>query len=214
MVIDNIKRLIEAKRNVCSNRPEIVWQFLVNKFNEHEIATAEEVAKELRITLDLRPLDISDNLVDVELETTIDERKDYWLAKNKKYICEQYKKEAHYPVFNGICTELFTDFAVTVDGKVLPCCGSWDKKNEFGDLLTESFRDIWFNEKYVNSRMRFFKKNFQPKVKTICFRCNNYGTSSSLMDILMLLKAICSKNFHHLRRRLSSFRRMTRLNLR
>lgn len=156
LVFSNLKETVSAKERVRSKNPEIVWQFLVNRFNEHEIPTAQQMARDLRISLDLRPLDMSDNLVDVELDTTIEERKAHWLGRNQDYICRQYKEEVRYPILEGICTEIFTSLAIAVDGRVLPCCGAWDKNSVFGNLLTDSFEDIWFGDKYVSSRLRFF----------------------------------------------------------
>jgi MoaA/NifB/PqqE/SkfB family radical SAM enzyme len=194
LVVSNIKKLIAAKNRIGSRQPEIVWQFLVNRFNEAEIGTARDISRQLGITLDLRPMDISDNLPDVELENSIEERKKYWLGENREYICERYHNQVRYPVYQGICPDLFTTMTVTVDGKVLPCCESWDKNSVFGDLLNaESFEDIWFNEKYVNSRLLFLQKDFRPGARTVCFRCKNYGTSPSFKDKLNLLKTSCGR---------------------
>ncbi|OGR00362.1 MAG: hypothetical protein A2505_08550 [Deltaproteobacteria bacterium RIFOXYD12_FULL_55_16] len=193
LVLDNMKKMVAAKKRVHSKTPEIIWQFLVNRFNEDEIDTAKAMAINLGVTLDLKLMDVSDNLVDVELDTTLEQRKAHWLGRNQKYICERYKNEIHYPVFKGICAELFTDLVVTVDGKVLPCCGTWDKNSTFGDLLTQSFHDIWFGQQYVNSRLKFFKKDFYPEVTTTCFRCLNFGTDPSWKDKLRLLGVILQK---------------------
>ena len=66
-VMANIRNLIEAKKRLRRAKPEIIWQFLVNKFNEHEIATARNIAKDLGIALDIRSLDLDDELPDVTI---------------------------------------------------------------------------------------------------------------------------------------------------
>jgi len=205
LVISNIRKLVDAKNRLGSSKPEIIWQFLVNRFNENEIATARDICEQLKITLDVQPLDVSDNVPDVELDNTIEERKAYWLGNNTKYIIDRYQSEVRYPLYQGICPQLFTRVVVTVDGKVLPCCEVWDKSSAFGDLKTESFRDIWFNQKYVNSRMRFFKRDFRPDVQTVCFRCKNFGTSPTLKDKLNLLVTVCRRNFGHWKFKLKVF---------
>jgi radical SAM protein with 4Fe4S-binding SPASM domain len=202
LVIANIKKLIETKKRLKSATPKIIWQFLVNRFNEHEIAAAQKIAVDLKITLDLRPLDLTDELPDVELEGTIQQRKAYWLPADKKYICERYQGEHRYPLFPGICTQLFARAVVAADGKVFPCCWAWDRNSVVGDLLTESFENIWYNQNYVSSRSRFLKKDFRSKVQTVCFRCKSFGTTPSLRDKLNLLIAICRENYGHWKRRL------------
>ena len=122
LVVSNIRKLIDTKKRLHSSKPKIVWQFLVNRFNEYEIATAQEISSDLKITLDLQPMGLADDWPDVELENTIEERKAHWLPTNKKFISACYRSEYRYPLSQGICAQLFTRLVVTVDGKVLPCC--------------------------------------------------------------------------------------------
>jgi len=202
LVMSNIIKLIEAKKRLRSHTPKIVWQFLVNRFNEHEIPVAQKTADNLKIPLDILPMDLDDELPDFQPEGTIQERKAYWLPTDKKYICDRYQGEHRYPLFPGICTQLFVRVVVTADGKVFPCCWAWDRKSVVGDLLTESFEDIWYNQKYMSSRSRFLKKDFHSKVQTVCFGCKSFGTTPSLRDKLKLLIAIYREQYGHRKRRL------------
>ncbi|NTW89092.1 MAG: radical SAM protein, partial [Desulfobulbaceae bacterium] len=190
LVMANIKKLLDVKKRLRSKCPEIVWQFLVNRFNEHEIPLAQKIAREINITLDIRPMDLLDELPDVELDGTLGERMRQWLPTNKKYICDRYQGEHRYPLFPGICTQLFARLVVTSDGKILPCCETWDKNSVFGDLLADSFKDIWHNRNYLNSRARFLIKDFNPKEQTVCFKCRNFGTTPSFTDKAKLLAVV------------------------
>lgn len=202
LVFSNLKKMIESKERLKSRKPDIIWQFLINRFNEHELSEARILAKELNVKLNAFPIDVSDNLVDVKLDSSVKERKDYWLAGDENNICEHYKKDKHDYVYEGICPELFKNFAVTVDGKVLPCCGSLDKNSVFGDMMTESFQDIWQGEKYTKSRLLFFNKGGSPNFKTICTKCSLYNKSPSFRDKLHLLRTVYSNRFHHILRAL------------
>jgi radical SAM protein with 4Fe4S-binding SPASM domain len=75
-----------------------------------------------------------------------------------------------------ICTQLFESPVINVDGSVFPCCFLTDQKNSFGNILTQDFDDIWYNDKYESSRSLFVKKKNSPGVieKTICFDCKNF----------------------------------------
>ena len=190
LVIHNIKKLGEAKKKYHVSKPKIVWQFLVNKFNEHEIAIAQRMSRDLLVTLDLQPMGLADDLPDVEAEETIQARKSQWLPQNKNFINECYQGEYSYPLFRGICTQLFTRLIVTVDGKVLPCCWAEDRGSIFGDLLIDDIDDVWYNQKFLDARTRFLKENFSPENRSICFSCNNYGVTLSLKYKLNLVKTV------------------------
>jgi MoaA/NifB/PqqE/SkfB family radical SAM enzyme len=194
LVMANITALIEAKKRLRRGKPEIIWQFLVNKFNEHEIETARKIAKDLNIEIDFRPLDLDDELPDVTLAETIEERMTNWLPRNEKLIAERYLRERRNPLFPGVCKDLFTRMIVTVDGKVMPCCMVWDHNNAFGDLLTDSFDEIWYSRKYLDARSRFLIEDHRPQIQSICFRCNNFGITPSFRDKLKLLLAVYRKS--------------------
>jgi MoaA/NifB/PqqE/SkfB family radical SAM enzyme len=194
LVMKNLKRLLHAKSRLGNAKPEIVWQFLVTRFNEHEIPLAQKMAKDLNIALDLRPFGLSDDAPDVEMDGTIQERKAYWLPTDQSYVSDCYKSDYSYPIYKEMCTRLFTRLVVTAEGKVLPCCEVWDNNNDFGNLLTCSFDDVWYSRKYLEARSRFLKEDFTPQVQSICFRCNNFSTAPSLRDKLNLLMSVYRKN--------------------
>ncbi len=194
LVLSNIKKLIEAKKMICSKKPEIIWQFLVNRFNEHEIVTAQRIANDLKITLDLRPISLADNEPDVEHEPfSIEDRKSEWLPQNEAYVNDCYKGEYRYPLSSGICHQLFTRVMVMADGKILPCCEVWNEESAFGSLLDASFDEIWFGRKYYEARARALNINDSFQLKSVCIRCNNFGTKPSLKDKIRLVRKIYQK---------------------
>ena len=198
LVLSNIEKLIEAKNRGRSNAPEIIWQFLVNKYNEHEIAVAQRIADALKITLDLRPISLADNEPDVRhVCFNIEEKKLEWLPKNDAYVSDCYKGEYRYPLSKGICPQLFTRVMVMADGKILPCCEVWDQESAFGNILKESFDDIWYGRKYFDARSRALNKSHPPQTQFVCSRCNNFGSSSSIMDKLRLLLIVYRKGLRH-----------------
>ncbi|NTW88692.1 MAG: radical SAM protein [Desulfobulbaceae bacterium] len=198
LVMSNIKKLIEAKNRARRNKPEIIWQFLVNKYNEHEIATAQGIAISMGMPLDLRPISLADNEPDVRHECIdIEERKLNWLPQNEAYISDCYKGTYRYPLSKGICPQLFTRVMVMADGKILPCCEVWDQESAFGDLLKESFDDIWYGRKYLDARSRALNKKHSSQIQSVCFRCNNFGTTPSIIDKLRLLQLVFRKGLRH-----------------
>jgi len=175
LVLANIKKLIKLKEILKSNKPKIIWKFIINKFNEHEIAKAYFMAKRMKVRFVIDFINLSDDLPDVRLEDSIEERKKYWLPKNEQYIRKRYIGKYHYPLSDDICTQLFTGCVVNSDGAVFPCCWITDKKNAFGNILKDSISHIWNNKKYVFSRSLFKKsKKIRLKHGTICAKCNNF----------------------------------------
>lgn len=204
LVLSNIRRLIAAKNKSRSKAPRIIWQFLVNKHNEHEIPAARKVAADLKIALELRPISLGDNEPDTRHECyDIGARKRDWLPQNEAFISDCYKGDYCYPLFQGICHQLFTRVVVMADGSVLPCCEARDKESAFGDLLNESFNDIWYGTKYLDARLRALNRKTTPQLQSVCFRCNNFGTAPSLTDKLRLLLHVYKKGFRHYRQELS-----------
>lgn len=191
LVLANIKKLIEAKIRARSKNPIIIWQFLVNKYNEHEIATARKIAENLNISLELRPISLADNEPDVKHEPfSIEDRKKEWLPENDDYISDCYKGEYCYPLSDKPCAQLFTRVIVLADGKILPCCEAREKASAFGDLLTQSFEDIWFGRKYHDARLRALNIKNTPDEQSVCFRCNNFSTTPSIKEKLRLLATV------------------------
>ena len=163
LVLSNIKKLIEAKNRARSKKPKIIWQFLVNKYNEHEIATAQKIADALKITLDLRPISLADNEPDVRHESLdIEERKRQWLPQNDAYISDCYKGEYRYPLSKGICPQLFTRVIVMADGKILPCCEVWDKESCLWRSADRIFRRYLVRPEISRCPLASFEQKLHP----------------------------------------------------
>jgi radical SAM protein with 4Fe4S-binding SPASM domain len=174
-VINNIKTLMNLKKKLKSKNPEIIWKFIVNRFNEREIFKALKKSLYLGVKFRLQPIGLGDDLPDIEFGQNINKRMKNWLPKNKKYIQPHYRNTNKKPFNNIPCPHLFFGTIINPDGKVFPCCYATDKQNVFGDLMTDSFASIWNNDKYGFSRSLFMKGRYVgPKIETICASCENY----------------------------------------
>ncbi len=174
-VINNIIALINFKKKFNSKKPEIIWKFVVNRFNEREILKALKKSLELGIKFKLEHIGLGDDLPDIAFRPNINQRMRKWLPKNRKYISLRYRN-IYKKSFNSLpCPHLFFGTIINPDGKVFPCCYATDKRNVFGDLTKDSFSNIWNNGKYRFSRSLFTGSRYVgPKMETICASCNNY----------------------------------------
>jgi len=178
-VINNIRYTVEAKKKLKKRDPKIVWKFIVNKFNEHEINYAKGLARSLGIEIIFDKMGLSDDIPDIEFPGTLLERKEKWLPKNPKYILDYYlpagrqgKNGRYTPLNNKPCSQLFNSAVINPDGKVTPCCWVTSKENVWGDLTKQSFEEIWNSENYKYSRSLFNNIEYNGSVKnTVCTKC-------------------------------------------
>jgi radical SAM protein with 4Fe4S-binding SPASM domain len=190
LVVSNMKRMVEVKKRLHSDNPQIVWQFIVNRYNEHEIEEARQMCKELDVILDIQHMGLADELPDIDIDIPIEKRKSMWLPRNSNFVKSHYQGTYQYPLFEGICKQLFVNLNIAPDGKIFPCCWMIDKDSAFGDLLNESFDEIWNNKKYQDARSMFLRRNFQSSSLSVCYRCNNFSKHPTFMDKLRLALAI------------------------
>lgn len=114
-------------------------QFLVNRHNENQITAARKFARESGAALRLKSMQILKS-----------ERIDEWMPSNESF--KRYgKKNGNHILKSRLsnrCLRLWINPVVTWDGKVIPCCFDKDADHVMGDMSINSFREIWYGEKY------------------------------------------------------------------
>lgn len=171
----NMELVVSAKKKLKKRDPKIVWKFLVNRYNEHEIDYAKILSKQIGVEILFEKMGLADDIPDLEFAGTIEERKKEWLPQNQNFILDYYKNGNKLPINNEPCNQLFKSTVINPDGKVTPCCWVTSKENVWGDLTKESFEEIWYNEKYQYSRSLFNNINYKGKTShTVCTKCEIY----------------------------------------
>jgi radical SAM protein with 4Fe4S-binding SPASM domain len=159
-VIDGINNVASAKKKYKSSL-KIEIQFLVNRFNEHQIGKVRELAKSVQGSVRLKSMQIIDK-ADISS----------WQPSSRRF--RRYKnKDGEYVIKSSLpdrCARLWFNPVITWDGKVVPCC--FDKNAEYvmGDLNNDSFSEIWNGPKY-----RIFRKRILTGRNTIemCRNCTS-----------------------------------------
>jgi radical SAM protein with 4Fe4S-binding SPASM domain len=159
-VVNGIRNVAAAIVNHNSSL-KLEIQFLVSRYNEHQIPEAEHFAKEVGARLRLKSMQVI-NANDVEK----------WMPAGRRF--RRYKvSDGTYVIKNSLpdrCMRLFFNPVITWDGKVIPCCFDKDAEYVMGDLNNESFISIWNGSRYNSFRKMIL--NGRNKID-ICRNCTS-----------------------------------------
>lgn len=160
-VIEGTKNIVKWRKQLNSKRPLIVFQFLVVKPNEHQIADVYKLAEELGVD-------------DVKLKTAqvYDfENGNTLIPDNQTY--SRYKQNANgkWSIKNKLlnqCWRMWSGCVITWDGLVVPCCFDKDAKHQLGDLKNQTFKNVWLSDGYNNFRKSILKSRKEIDICTNC----------------------------------------------
>jgi radical SAM protein with 4Fe4S-binding SPASM domain len=161
-VIEGSKFLVEAKKDLGSKTPHLIFQFLAVKPNEHEIPAVFSLAKELAIDeVRIKTAQLYDYKNGHPLMPEKNEYSRYELGKNGEY---HLKGEQ-----GNHCWRMWSGSVFTWDGLVVPCCFDKDAQHVLGDLKEHEFDQIWKSARYLNFRKSVFSSRNQID---ICKNCS------------------------------------------
>jgi len=161
-VLQGAQNMVKWKKELKSNTPHLIFQFLVVKPNEHQIEDAKKLTKELGVDeIRFKTAQLYDYELGNDLMPTIDEYSRY--KKNK---------DGSYSIKNKLlnhCWKLWHSCVITWDGKVVPCCFDKDAQHQLGDLQKNTFSNLWQSEPYQNFRRSLLKSRSEID---ICKNCS------------------------------------------
>ncbi len=160
-VIEGTKNIIQAKKQLKSKTPHVVFQFLVVKPNEHQIDDIKQLANELGV----------DELVFKSAQVYQFENGNPLIPENIKYSRYHKNADGTYSIKNKLlnqCWRMWSSCVITWDGLVVPCCFDKDAKHQLGDLKHQNFFELWFSNKYQTFRATLLKSR---KDIDICRNC-------------------------------------------
>jgi radical SAM protein with 4Fe4S-binding SPASM domain len=161
-VLEGTKNIIEWKKKLKSKYPQVVFQFLVVKQNEHEIEEIKNIGLKLGVDKVIyKTAQVYDFEDGNELIPSIEKYSRYKKLGNGKFGIKN-------PLKNQ-CWRMWHSFVMTWDGKVVPCCFDKDAHYTVGDLSKQSFEDVWKNKEYQKFRSAILKGR---KEIDICKNCS------------------------------------------
>lgn len=160
-VLQGARNVVKWKKQLKSNTPHIIFQFLVVKPNEHQIPEIYRLAKEIGIDeVKLKTAQVYDYENGNPLIPTIEKYARYQKQANGKW---QVKNE----LLNH-CWKLWHACVITWNGTVVPCCFDKDASHNLGDLKKESFKEIWSGGAYNKFRRALLQGRDKIDICTNC----------------------------------------------
>ena len=160
-VIDGAKNMVKWKRELKSSTPHLIFQFLVVKPNEHQTEEVKKLAKEIGI----------DEVKFKTAQVYDYENGNPLIPENTAFSRYRKNSEGKFEIKNQLlnhCWKLWHSSVITWDGRVVPCCFDKDATHQFGYLKTNTFTEVWHNEKYNRFRTSLLQSRSEID---ICKNC-------------------------------------------
>ncbi|MCX6759132.1 MAG: radical SAM protein [Candidatus Nealsonbacteria bacterium] len=186
--VNNIKMLLNLKKQLHSPFPMLCFRFVVNKLNYKEMPKMVELIHSLGDLGEGSKLEFVGLLTFKEIEK-------YYLPEIPKEILEETvetgRKLGIRVKFSHISESklsaiekcaAWTEPYIMIGGYVLPCCAvlmsnkrDFLRKYAFGNFYQQLFKEIWYSERYKKFRKMVLKNN--EKVPILCVGCRAYNTT-------------------------------------
>jgi radical SAM protein with 4Fe4S-binding SPASM domain len=159
-VIEGTQNLLKWKKELGLKTPHIIWQFIAFKHNTHQIPEIKKLAKQIGVNeLGIKTAQIYDY-----------QTSDAFIPENED-LSRYTKTDEGYKIKNKLlnhCWKMWKGSVITWDGHVVPCCFDKDATHRFGDVSTQSFKEVWQGERYHNFRSAVLRSRKEIDICTNC----------------------------------------------
>ncbi len=160
-VIQGTRNIIKWKKALNSKTPHVIFQFLVVKPNEHQIASAHLIAKELGVNeVKLKTAQLYDFQNGNPLMPSDQKYSRYRKLSDNTYELKRTAKNE--------CWKLWHATLMTWDGQILPCCFDKDGQHPMGVVENRTLQEIWNSSKYKDFRSKVNKGRDQIDICSNC----------------------------------------------
>ena len=138
-VIEGTRNLVQAKKELNSKTPYIIFQFVVFRSNENEIKSLKKLAKNIGVDkVNIKSAQFYNLNESNDLIPTIE--------KHSRYRKVNGKFELKSRISNK-CWRSWHSSVITIDGKIVPCCFDKDAVHELGDLKENTLKKVFTGDK-------------------------------------------------------------------
>ncbi|HVD98177.1 MAG TPA: SPASM domain-containing protein [Cytophagaceae bacterium] len=160
-VLEGTRNIIKWKKKLKSSTPHVIFQFLVVKPNQHQIAEVKKLAEEMGVDeVGLKTAQI------YEYEQGSD-----LIPDLQEYSRYEKNQDGSYSIKNKMennCWKMWHSCVITWDGMVVPCCFDKDAHHRLGDVKQQSFHDLWKGEKYSAFRNTLMRSRTEIEMCRNC----------------------------------------------
>jgi radical SAM protein with 4Fe4S-binding SPASM domain len=160
-VIEGTKNILYWRKQLKSQTPYVIFQFLVVRPNEHQISEVQHLGKELGVDeVKLKTAQIYDYENGSLLMPTIE-----------KYARYQKDEAGKYFIKNSLgnsCWRMWQSCVITWDGAVVPCCFDKDAHHKLGELAHQDFKSIWQSTAYQAFRNSLLRSRSEIEMCKNC----------------------------------------------
>ncbi len=159
-VIKGIETLVQIKKQKKSRKPFIILQFLVFRYNEHQITDIKKLGKKLAVNkTEIKSAQIYDYW---EKPGLIPATSRYSRYKNTGNTITLRKKPTTR------CSRLWFTTVIANNGDVLPCCFDKNGTYKMGNASRKNIYSIWKDKPYHQFRKNVLKDR---RIYPICQNC-------------------------------------------
>lgn len=147
-VMENIKKVIEKKKELGRRNPRMIWKYLVFKHNQDEVELARALAHSLGIGFEASGMRVN-------CGKEIFEKVEDSVNRDRQWIPDapEYNNYRNLSGGKRSCEKPWRTLTINWNGEVVPCGAIYDcPKYTFGNLLKQSFDGVWNGEKFVSAR--------------------------------------------------------------
>lgn len=151
-LVENIRLFIALKKKLRHTRPFIRVQMVVDDGNRHEVNRFIAFWKHEGV----------DNIAVIE-------------KQDRSKTSGNPLRQGREPVGRGFCEQPWQRLNINRDGKVLICCGDWNRKTVVGDFSVQTIAELWRGEKFQDCRSKIRKGRLDDiPACSSCFRPATY----------------------------------------
>jgi MoaA/NifB/PqqE/SkfB family radical SAM enzyme len=168
IVISNLHKINEYKQKYNSEKPILIWQYVLMEHNENDVIMAKEMAEELKMEISFK-LTWAKGYTPKNVEMLRRETGLTYLSRE-----EHAENDKRSPYTYGLCNLLWDEPQINWDGRLLGCCCT---RNDFGINVFKTGLKKGLKSKNYLYAMKMLQGKVSPppkKYKIPCINCNNY----------------------------------------
>lgn len=164
-VIEGTRRLVHWKQKLGRKSPHLIFQFLVVKPNEHEVAAVKALGRELGVDeVRLKTAQIYDYENGNPLIPSMDKYSRYRRSASGGW-------EPKHRLENE-CWKMWHSGVITWDGQMVPCCFDKDATHTMGNVMELGVRGVWTGNPYQQFRAALLSSRSEIEM---CKNCSEGG---------------------------------------